>query len=260
MDEASDERLRNEFNRWAEQGRGPEMEQHHISLAEQTLRLMDLKPGERVLDLGCGTGWATRLLARLVALPTEAQAGPPVSAGARPGGAGQVVGIDISDEMIRQARAQSRDFDNILYVWGSEQHLPWQENYFDKVLSIESFYYYPDQERVLAELVRVMAPRARLFILVNLYRENPLSLRWVDDLKVPVHVRSTSEYMDMLKRHTFEDVEARQIPDLAPTPEHLLGKWFKDAAEEREFKRLGALLLMARKPDFLSPPRSHELL
>ena len=48
----ADERLRQEFNQWAEQGRGEEMEHHHISITEQTLALMDLKPGERVLDLG----------------------------------------------------------------------------------------------------------------------------------------------------------------------------------------------------------------
>jgi ubiquinone/menaquinone biosynthesis C-methylase UbiE len=240
------EALQNEFNRWAEQGRGAEMERHHLSIAEQTIRLMQLQPGERVLDLGCGTGWATRLLARLVA--------------AGPQGFGQVIGMDISDEMIRQARAQSQDFDNILFVWGSAENIPWQENYFDKVLSIESFYYYPDQERVLAELVRVMAPRSRLFILINLYKDNPYSLRWVDQLKVPVHVRSEAEYVELLQRHTFEEVEARRIPDLTPTPENYSGQWFNSAEELREFKRIGALLLMARKPNFESPPRAFEVI
>src|SRR5271169_532158 len=89
---AADERLRQEFNQWAEQGRGEEMEQHHISITEQTLAVMDLKRGQRVLDLGCGAGWATRLMARAV------------GAGERPG---QVIGLDVSDEMIRRARANS---------------------------------------------------------------------------------------------------------------------------------------------------------
>ena len=55
-----DEILQHEFNRWAEEGRGEEMERHHLDITEKTLRVMDLKPGERVLDLGCGAGWATR--------------------------------------------------------------------------------------------------------------------------------------------------------------------------------------------------------
>src|SRR5215469_12619518 len=147
----AEERVRDEFNQWAAEGKGEEMEAHHISITEQTMALMDLKPGDRVLDLG----WASRLMAKEVAN------------GDTPG---QVVGIDVADEMIRRARAGSVDFDNLMFVVGSAQQIPWEENFFDKVLSVESFYYYADQERALAELFRVMAPKGRLYILINLYR------------------------------------------------------------------------------------------
>jgi ubiquinone/menaquinone biosynthesis C-methylase UbiE len=230
-----DERLQNEFNRWAAEGEGEKMERHHLDITAKTIRIMELRPGERVLDLGCGSGWATRLLARLVAEGPE--------------GFGQVVGVDVSDEMIRQARAASRDFENILYVWGSAQEIPWEENFFDKVLSVESFYYYPDQERALTELFRVMAPHGRMFILINLYKDNTYSLQWVDKLKVPVHVRSEAEYIELLKRCGFENVEARRIPDDTPTPDDYQTKSFHSLEDLRAFKRIGALLLMASKPD-----------
>src|SRR6202044_1373296 len=182
-----DEKLQQEFNRWAVAGEGPKMESHHLDITAKTIRRMNLRPGERVLDLGCGSGWATRLLARLV--------------GEGPEGFGQVVGVDVSDEMVRQARAASKDFDNILYVWGSAQEIPWEENFFDKVLSVESFYYYGDQERALSELFRVIAPKGELYILINLYRDNHYSLRWVDELKVPVQVRSEQEYIELLQEN-----------------------------------------------------------
>jgi arsenite methyltransferase len=241
---AADERLRQEFNQWAEQGRGEEMEKHHINITEQTVALMNLTTGERVLDLGCGAGWASRLMAQMVV------------AGERPG---QVIGLDVSDEMIRRARASSTEYDNVMFVVGSAQQIPWEENFFDKALSVESFYYYADQDRALAELFRVMAPRGELYILINLYKDNPYSLRWVDGLKVPVQVRSQQEYVTLLKAHTFEDVRALRIPDLTPTPNEYSGKWFSNAEELREFKRVGALLLIARKPDFRSPPRAYEV-
>jgi arsenite methyltransferase len=242
---SSDERLQREFNRWAEEGEGEKMERHHLDITGKTIRLMGLRPGDRVLDLGCGAGWATRLLARLVSEGPE--------------GFGQVVGIDVSDEMIRRARAASKEFENILYVWGSAQQIPWEENFFDKMLSVESFYYYADQERALAELFRVMAPRGRMFILINLYRDNPYSLQWVDKLKVPVHVRSEAEYVELIKKHGFEDVEARRIPDDTHTPDDYQTKSFRSLEDLRAFKRIGALLLMASKPDMRTPAPGHAI-
>jgi SAM-dependent methyltransferase len=203
-----DDKLQHEFNRWAAAGEGAKMEQHHLDITEKTIRLMNLRPGERVLDLGCGSGWATRLLARLV--------------GEGPQGFGQVVGLDVSDGMIRQAREASRDFENILYVWGSAQQIPWEENFFDKVLSVESFY-------------------------------NQYSLQWVEQLKVPVHVRSAAEYIELFKKHAFENVEARRIPDDTPTPDDYKTKSFNSLEDLRAFKREGALLLMASKPDLRTP-------
>ncbi|HUK43224.1 MAG TPA: methyltransferase domain-containing protein [Candidatus Bathyarchaeia archaeon] len=241
---STDEQMRREFNEWAEAGRGEEMEHHHINITQQTLALMKLKPGEKVLDLGCGAGWASRLLAQLV------------GGGARPG---QVVGLDVSDEMIRRARANSADFDNVLFVVGSALQIPWEENFFDKVLSVESFYYYGDQDRALDELFRVLAPRGELYILINLYKDNPYSQRWVEELKVPVQMRSEQDYIELLRDHGYQEVRAQRIPDLSPTPEEYSGKWFANAEELRDFKRIGALLLIARKPDVESPPRSYEL-
>ncbi len=180
----AEEQVRDEFNQWAEQGKGEEMEAHHISITEQTLARMDLKPGDRVLDLGCGTGWTSRMMAKAVAN------------GDKPG---QVIGLDVADEMIRRARSASTDHENVMFVVGSAQQVPWEENFFDKVLSVESFYYYADQERALSELFRVMAPKGELYILINLYRDNHYSLRWVEELQVPVQVHSEQEYIEMLK-------------------------------------------------------------
>src|ERR1035438_6735725 len=197
---AADERLRQEFNQWAEQGRGEEMENHHISITQQTLARMELKPGDRVLDLGCGAGWASRLIDRKSTRLNSSHLGisyavfclmrrPPrstlfpyttlfrsqqtlarmelkpgdrvldlgcgagwasrliadaVAHGDKPG---QVIGLDVSDEMIRRARAGSTAYDNLMFVIGSAQQIPWEENFFDKVLSVESFYYYRSEER-----------------------------------------------------------------------------------------------------------------
>lgn len=226
------ERLKAEFNQWALEGRGEEMESHHISIAGQTIARMGLKPGDRVLDLGCGAGWATRLLAMAVE-----------------GGQGMAVGQDISDEMIARARAASRELENVLFVNAPADEIPWRDEYFEHVLSIESFYYYPDQEAVLRELYRVLVPGGALFLLLNLYKENPYSLRWIDRIKVPVHARSEAEYEQMLCAQGFTGIEIAHIPDLTAIPEDYSGGWFANTEDFREFKRIGALLLVAHKPE-----------
>jgi ubiquinone/menaquinone biosynthesis C-methylase UbiE len=227
--------LQQEFNRWADNGEGAKMERHHLDITEKTIRRMDIRAGGRILDLGCGSGWATRLLAR--------------RAGKDPQNSSQVVGVDISDEMVRQAQAASKEFDNVTFVVGSAAQIPWEENFFDKVLSVESFYYYPDQDRALDELFRVMAPQGRLFILINLYKDNPYSLQWVPKLKVPVHIRSAAEYVSLLTKHGFENADYALIPDDTPTPENYQTTSFHSLDDLKAFKRIGALLLMASKPD-----------
>jgi arsenite methyltransferase len=233
----AEERLQLEFNRWAEAGEGEKMEHHHLDITLKTLRVMGLHPGQKVLDLGCGSGWATRLLARVVL-----QA--PLAAGEE----APVVGLDVADEMIRLARETSQGLTNVRYVVGSASRIPERDNFFDRVLSVESFYYYPDQGLALDEIFRVMAPGGRLFILINLYTDNEYSLQWVDKLKVPVHVRSAAEYIKILQQRGFENPEWRQIPDDTPTPDDYKTKSFRSLEDLRAFKRTGALLLMASKP------------
>lgn len=225
----ADQKLQQEFNQWAQAGRGDEMEDHHSDITAQTIALMDLQPQDRVLDLGCGTGWASRRLARIVS-------------------GGEVVGIDVADEMLRRAEQASAGIRNVRYIWGSAEKIPAEDNFFTKVLSVESFYYYANQGQALDELRRVMAPGGRLFILINLYKDNHYSLRWVTELKVPVQALSEAEYIALLQKHGFEQVEAKRIPDRSPSPEEYSGKWFKNAAELKDFKRIGALLLIGSKP------------
>ena len=50
------------FDDWARRGRAEGMERGHLPRARTALESVAVQPSERVLDLGCGNGWATRLL------------------------------------------------------------------------------------------------------------------------------------------------------------------------------------------------------
>ncbi|MBI4463218.1 MAG: methyltransferase domain-containing protein [Acidobacteria bacterium] len=79
------DRLREEFNQWVLDGRSARLESQHRSSVEDVLRQMQVQRRDRVLEVGCGEGWTSRLLAEIT---TE----------------GLVVGLDVSEEMIRVAR------------------------------------------------------------------------------------------------------------------------------------------------------------
>jgi ubiquinone/menaquinone biosynthesis C-methylase UbiE len=239
-----------EFDCWAADGRGEDLEANHLQIAQHTLELMQLKPHYQVLDLSCGSGWATCLLATRVP-------------------AGKAVGADISGEMIRLARKRSEGIQNAEFVQCNAEALPYSASTFDKVLCVEAFYYYPEQRRVLEEIYRVLVPNGRIFILIDFYRDNPCWRDWVEHLKVKVHLRSAAEYIALLKDCGLVHVEVQQIAERHPRSNGYLGaprkvvqlfhchpkmwipnvtKQVRRSLEWRKCRRIGALLLIGSKP------------
>jgi SAM-dependent methyltransferase len=187
-------RLRHEFNRWAGKGLGANMERDHLRFTQHVLDKMNLSANDRVLDLACGEGWACRLIAERV------------------GSSGGVVGLDVSDEMVRLAGAKSAQFGQITYVCGSADHIPCPRGYFSKVLSVASFIVFENQEQVLDELFRVLAPGGQLFILTYLYKDRPdwatlaRDIAWESRTGMSLHVYSAAEYTSMLKAGAWVDI------------------------------------------------------
>jgi len=220
--------LREEFNRWAERGRGEEMEESHLPITLPVLDLMTIGPDENILDLGCGAGWLARLLSERVP-------------------EGRVVGVDISDEMVRRARKNYVELENTMFVLGGADEIPWDANFFTKAISVESAYYWPDPQAGMRELFRVLREGGSAWILINYYRDNAHCHQWGEHFATPAHLLSAEEWAGMLREAGFADVNYRRIPDPTPTPESYSGRWFRDAVQFRDFRREGALLLYGAK-------------
>jgi SAM-dependent methyltransferase len=121
--------------------------------------------------------------------------------------------------------------------------IPWGSGFFTTVLSVESAYYWPDPARGLREIFRVLSPGGAAWILINYYRDNPHSHQWGELLNVPVHWFSALEWTELFRQARFESVVHQRISHCSATPEVYAGRWFRDAAQMRNFKREGALLL-----------------
>lgn len=224
MTQSNPETLREEFNRWAEAGRGEGMEQDHLPITLPVLEKMRLAPTDNILDVGCGAGWLSRRLAKMVPQ-------------------GRVVGMDVSDEMIRHARRASVDFENLLFVAGEVAEIPWEPNFFSHAISVESSYYWPDPAAGIREIHRVLKPGGSAWILINYYRDNPHSHQWGDLLAVKTHLLSAEEWTGLFRDVGFATAAHERVVDPSPTPEIYAGRWFRDAAQLRGFKAEGALLV-----------------
>jgi len=226
---AVENHLREEFNRWAEAGRGDDMEQSHLPIVDPMLALIEFDPKDKILDVGCGTGWLVRRIAPLVS-------------------AGLAAGMDVSDAMLGRAESLSALLPNTAFKRGGVDAIPWETGSFTKALSVESAYYWPDPAQGVREIFRVLSPGGAAWILINYYRDNPHCHQWGGKLKVPTCLLSAEEWEDLFRQAGFEAVENRRIPDRSATPEVYTGRWFRDAEQMRKFKQEGALLLHAVTP------------
>lgn len=119
----------------------------------------------QALDIGCGRGEFTRLLAK------KAQ---------------NVVGIDISPDMLKRAREQSRDHENIHYELGDILEKTLGVNTYDCVASIATFHHLPMRE-ILIKLKNSLKPGGALIIL-DLYKEKTWTDFLLSIIAVPINI------------------------------------------------------------------------
>ncbi len=110
--------------------------------------LIDLHPGETVLDLGSGGGIDVLLSAKRV------------------GPTGKAYGLDMTDEMLELARQnqQQAGVTNVEFLKGQIEHVPLPDNSVDVIISNCVINLSPDKDRVLAEAIRVLRPRGRFAV------------------------------------------------------------------------------------------------
>src|SRR3990172_8779196 len=130
-----------------------------LAFRETTLRHAVLKPGELVLDVGCGTGVLTRLASEVV------------------GEKGQAVGIDPATKMISIAKEKAAiEKSHADFRVATIENLPFEDHSFDCVLSSLMIHHLPPDLKLtgLTEVYRVLKPGGRL-LAVDIHRPtNPL--------------------------------------------------------------------------------------
>ncbi len=138
---------------WQLEGSAAELYQCYLVPAITTKWAEDLvdrarpRPGEAVLDIACGTGVVARLAAKRV-------------------GDGQVTGLDLNPGMLAVAHSVPSEGAPIKWIEGSALDLPFPLDSFDVVLCQLGLQFFPDQQKGLREMRRVLRNSGRIALSV----------------------------------------------------------------------------------------------
>ena len=142
-----------EHEHWQLDGSAPELYERYLVPAITSVWAADLidrvnpAPGERVLDIACGTGAVTRLAALRMMR-------------------GRVVGLDFNPGMLGVARSVLNTGAPIEWVEGSALSLPFDDSSFDVVLCQLGLQFFPNRPLAVSEMRRVLAPSGRVALSV----------------------------------------------------------------------------------------------
>jgi SAM-dependent methyltransferase len=129
------------------------------------LAALNLRSGERVLEVGCGGGFYASEAARCV------------------GSEGGVCAIDISEDQIQVARERCREFPWVQCNIEDVTSLPYEDSEFDACYGVQVLEYLSNLEQALRELHRVLRPGGRILILATNWSSVVWNSEWSDRMK-----------------------------------------------------------------------------
>lgn len=156
--------------------------------------LASLKEGNTVLDLGSGAGFDCFLASNRV------------------GKTGRVIGVDMTPEMIKKAKANAKKcgYENVDFRLGEIEDLPVEDNSVDVIISNCVINLSPDKKKVFREAFRVLRPGGRLMVSdIVLLEELPDSVRKSVELYVGCLAGAImkNDYIDAIKDAGFSKVK-----------------------------------------------------
>nr|WP_239454190.1 class I SAM-dependent methyltransferase [Bacillus suaedaesalsae] len=153
-----------------------------------TIELLNLQPKERVLELGCGAGYAINLILEHNAVE-------------------QVVGLDISPTVIKSARKRNKkaiEENRAILVQGNVQSLPFPERSFDKIFSIHTVYFWENVYKTLSEIYRVLKPGGTFMITLCDGKDHE---KWEG-----VQLKMEQEFLPSAKQLEFNNIQLIRGP------------------------------------------------
>jgi ubiquinone/menaquinone biosynthesis C-methylase UbiE len=223
---------REEFDSWAAAGRDRGMEERHWHTAKHALAAMPIEAGDRVVDLGTGSGYALRALRETA-------------------GIGRGYGLDGAPRMAENA-ADYTDDTAVGFLVADFDALPFADASVDHVFSMEAFYYARDPAHTLEEIARILTPGGTFYCAVNYYEENEATHAWQEGISIPMTRWDREAYRAAFREAGLHVAAQETIPDreidIPPAESFPTDDFETRAAMVERYRTWGTLLTVGVAP------------
>jgi ubiquinone/menaquinone biosynthesis C-methylase UbiE len=173
---------------------GERMVRQHRPETAWTINLLEMQPTNTVLEVGFGAGQGIKLAAEKAS-------------------DGHVMGIDLSEVMVRVAtrrNARAVKAGRVALSRGNITALPFEDQHFDKIMTIHTFYFWSEPSQALSELYRVLKPGGRLVITLS---TGKINARGEVEVWPPLQSALEEQVMPSMQREGFKVVRLERGPN-----------------------------------------------
>ena len=175
------------------------MNRGHDKLTDWGLAFITIKEDHVILDIGCGGGKTINKMAKIVKRS-------------------KVYGIDYSDVSVEFSSKLNRDYikENMVEIQkASVSSIPFPDNFFDIITAIETYFFWPDVENDMKEVLRVLKSKGTLLILSEAYKtsKNEKSLdKWARIVNTNdfMHYQSREEFNHLFVNTGYRNIEIHE--------------------------------------------------
>lgn len=168
------------------------MNEHHSAVTVWALGFFDFNENDRALDIGCGGGETLRRMSAMIK-------------------SGKLTGADYSELSVRMSIEHNKadvDSGKMEIIEASVEKLPFSDNSFDKIITVESFYFWPDPQENLKEVYRVLAGGGRFLIVADINGDAELDEKDIEGInKFSLYNPKLDEFRLLLENAGFKNVK-----------------------------------------------------
>ena len=167
------------------------MNEHHSPVTNWALNFFTFNEGDKVIDIGCGGGETIRKISEKLK-------------------SGKIYGVDYSELSVKlstQHNASDVECEKVSVVEASVENLPFEDNFFDKIITVESFYFWPDPQENLKEVYRILAKGGKFLIVADINGDAALDEDDIEGVqKYQLFNPTLAEFRNLLENAGFSDI------------------------------------------------------